>query len=76
MKYLRCRSLSMSDGKVVGARTLENSQTAVKQLADVPGTVLPHQLDVTDSDSIAQLAQWVEQTFGRLDILINNASIL
>jgi NAD(P)-dependent dehydrogenase (short-subunit alcohol dehydrogenase family) len=38
--------------------------------------ILPRPLDVTDPDSIAYLAGAVEQQFGRLDVLINNAGIL
>ncbi|XP_054779520.1 (+)-neomenthol dehydrogenase-like [Prosopis cineraria] len=35
-----------------------------------------HQLDVTDSASIASLVDFVRIQFGRLDILVNNAAIL
>lgn len=34
-----------------------------------------HLLDVTDTASIEKTKQYVEETFGRLDILINNAAI-
>lgn len=34
-----------------------------------------HQLDVSDADSVAELAKYVTETFGKLDILINNAGI-
>ncbi|MRH92971.1 SDR family NAD(P)-dependent oxidoreductase [Nocardia sp. SYP-A9097] len=32
-------------------------------------------LDVTDEDSIARAAEWIDSEFGSLDILINNAAI-
>jgi NAD(P)-dependent dehydrogenase (short-subunit alcohol dehydrogenase family) len=35
-----------------------------------------HQLDVTDEQSISDLAEYVEDTCGRLDVLINNAGIM
>ncbi|KAL9234455.1 hypothetical protein vseg_009326 [Gypsophila vaccaria] len=35
-----------------------------------------HQLDVTDSSSVASLADFVKAKFGKLDILVNNAGIL
>jgi NAD(P)-dependent dehydrogenase (short-subunit alcohol dehydrogenase family) len=35
----------------------------------------PLQLDVTDADSVAQAARWVNDRHGRLDVLVNNAAI-
>ncbi|TYJ15935.1 hypothetical protein E1A91_A10G216300v1 [Gossypium mustelinum] len=35
-----------------------------------------HQLDITDPESIASLADFVKKQFGKLDILVNNAGIL
>ncbi|KAH1045933.1 hypothetical protein J1N35_036717 [Gossypium stocksii] len=35
-----------------------------------------HQLDVTDPESIASLADFVKKQFGKLDILVNNARVL
>ncbi|GMH00532.1 hypothetical protein Nepgr_002371 [Nepenthes gracilis] len=34
-----------------------------------------HQLDVTDSESIASLVDFIKSKFGKLDILVNNAAI-
>ncbi|KAL9236158.1 hypothetical protein vseg_010859 [Gypsophila vaccaria] len=34
-----------------------------------------HQLEVTDSSSVATLANFVKAKFGKLDILVNNAGI-
>ncbi|KAI7988778.1 (+)-neomenthol dehydrogenase [Camellia lanceoleosa] len=34
-----------------------------------------HQLDVTDSASIASLADYIKNRFGKLDILVNNAGL-
>ena len=39
------------------------------------GSAHYHQLDVTSETSIEVLKQYVEETFGRLDVLINNAGI-
>ena len=33
-------------------------------------------LDVTDSKSVRQAADWIEKEYGRLDILVNNAGIV
>lgn len=61
---------------VLGARDLEKGEAAAVPLVDEGLQVLVRQLDVTNLHSIAQLATEVEQTFGRLDVLVNNAGIL
>jgi NAD(P)-dependent dehydrogenase (short-subunit alcohol dehydrogenase family) len=38
--------------------------------------VLPVQLDVTDQQSIDAVKRFVEERFGKLDVLVNNAAIL
>lgn len=61
---------------ILGSRDLEKGEAAAAKLADAGLQVLPRQLDVVDPDSIAQLTAQVEQAFGRLDVLVNNAGIL
>jgi NAD(P)-dependent dehydrogenase (short-subunit alcohol dehydrogenase family) len=41
----------------------------------IKGIVTPIQIDVTDDASVDAAAKHVEETYGRLDILINNAGI-
>lgn len=61
---------------LLSARRPKDAEQAVADLVtDVPGTILPCRLDVTDADSIRDLARRVEEEFGRLDVLINNAAI-
>jgi NAD(P)-dependent dehydrogenase (short-subunit alcohol dehydrogenase family) len=57
---------------IMGTRSLEKGQAAMLER----GKIIPYQLDVTDSESISNLAKWVEQQFDYLDILVNNAGIL
>ncbi|MFK0256623.1 SDR family oxidoreductase [Streptomyces sp. NPDC090445] len=58
------------------ARRLEDAEQAVADLAPgVPGMLLPYRLDVTDADDVITLARNVEEEFGRLDVLVNNAAI-
>ena len=57
---------------LLASRNLERGQTAAKGVA---GDVHPIQLDVTDEASIRAAVAQVEQQFGRLDILVNNAAI-
>ena len=35
-----------------------------------------HQLDINDDQSILEIVSWVKKTYGKLDILVNNAAIL
>src|SRR5947209_4890755 len=61
---------------VLGSRDPAKGRRAAQEL-DPSGTrILPHQLDITDPASIAALAEWIRQTLGRADVLINNAAIL
>jgi NAD(P)-dependent dehydrogenase (short-subunit alcohol dehydrogenase family) len=61
---------------ILGSRDLQKGEAAAAELANEGLQVLPRQLDVTDFDSITRLAVQVEQEFGRLDVLVNNAGIL
>ncbi|MBW4465971.1 MAG: SDR family oxidoreductase [Pegethrix bostrychoides GSE-TBD4-15B] len=61
---------------VLGSRDLTKGQAAAELLSGEGLTVLPQALDVTDAQSIQQVADWVEQEFGYLNVLVNNAGIL
>ncbi|XP_015933919.1 (+)-neomenthol dehydrogenase [Arachis duranensis] len=64
---------------VLTARDEKRGYEAVEKLRRECGfsneLVIFHQLDVTDSSSIASLVKFVKFQFGRLDILVNNAGI-
>jgi NAD(P)-dependent dehydrogenase (short-subunit alcohol dehydrogenase family) len=57
---------------VLGSRDPARGEAAAARLA-LDG-VVPLQLDVADDASVAQLAREVEERFGRLDVLVNNAA--
>ena len=57
---------------LLASRNMERGKAAAQ---DISGNVHPIQLDVTDDASIAAAVDHVEQQFGRLDILVNNAAI-
>ncbi|PRX10915.1 UNVERIFIED_ORG: NAD(P)-dependent dehydrogenase (short-subunit alcohol dehydrogenase family) [Martelella mediterranea] len=57
---------------LLASRNLDRGKAAAQT---IDGDVHPIQLDVTDEASIRAAAAQVEQQFGRLDILINNAAI-
>ena len=71
-----CRQLAERGNKVIlTARNSPAGQAATAELQALGLDVLLHQLDVTDGDSVAQLAHTLDQDGGRLDILVNNAGI-
>jgi NAD(P)-dependent dehydrogenase (short-subunit alcohol dehydrogenase family) len=68
-----CRQLAERGVRVVmGSRDAEQGGAAAVGL---PDGVVVHQLDVADPESVERLATSVEEEFGRLDILVNNAAI-
>jgi NAD(P)-dependent dehydrogenase (short-subunit alcohol dehydrogenase family) len=61
---------------ILSARDFIKGQVAAKQLANRGLDVLFYQLDVSNQSNISRIARQIEQQFGRLDILVNNAAIL
>jgi NAD(P)-dependent dehydrogenase (short-subunit alcohol dehydrogenase family) len=61
---------------IFAARNMHEGRPLVNKLREQWKTAWYHQLDVTDEQSISDLAEYVEETCGRLDVLINNAAIL
>jgi NAD(P)-dependent dehydrogenase (short-subunit alcohol dehydrogenase family) len=63
---------------IIGSRNVKNGTKAVEQLLATPGrygTVSSVQIDVTDQASITKAASEIEERFGRVDVLVNNAGI-
>ena len=58
---------------LLGARDLDKGLHAARKLASAPGEVIAVQLDVTRQEQVDTLARWIEVTYGRLDVLVNNA---
>ena len=72
-----CRQLAGRGIHVIlTSRDAERGRTAFAQLQAEAADVRYHQLDVTCSESIDRFNQFVEQEYGRLDILINNAGVM
>jgi NAD(P)-dependent dehydrogenase (short-subunit alcohol dehydrogenase family) len=72
-----CRQLANRGAQVVlTARKAEAGQEAVEKLAAQKLTVRFHPLDVTSSESAENLRDFLERTFGHVDVLINNAGII
>ena len=74
------RQLAMKKIQVVlTSRNSANGEAALKRLTRDDGgikKVVSMQLDVSNQVSVENLSNEVEKTFGRLDILVNNAAIL
>lgn len=60
---------------VVTSRTEYAAERAADQLADDGLSVSAHQLDITDPASVVRAMADTGFTFGRLDVLINNAGV-
>src|SRR5215208_5587419 len=62
---------------ILTSRNSDNGEAAVRKLArDGVKKVVAMELDVSNQVSVDSLLDEVEKTFGRLDILVNNAAIL
>ena len=62
---------------ILTSRNSANGEVAVRKLArDGVKKVVAMELDVSNQVSVDNLLDKVERTFGRLDILVNNAAIL
>ena len=72
-----CRQLAARGARVVlTARKPAAGAAAMKKLAAQKLAAEFHPLDVTDADSIAALRDFLRDTYGRVDVLINNAGII
>jgi NAD(P)-dependent dehydrogenase (short-subunit alcohol dehydrogenase family) len=61
---------------LLGSRDVERGELAVKELVAEGLDVVGVQLEVTDEASVRAAAERVEMSYGRLDVLINNAAII
>jgi NAD(P)-dependent dehydrogenase (short-subunit alcohol dehydrogenase family) len=60
---------------LLAARDPHRREEAAAALRSVGGDVHPVGLDVTDPTTIRAAAKYVDERFGRLDVLVNNAGI-
>jgi NAD(P)-dependent dehydrogenase (short-subunit alcohol dehydrogenase family) len=72
-----CRQLTAREARVVlTARKRTAGEAAVKKLAGGKRAAAFHPLDVTDGKSIEHLSEFLKETYGHIDVLINNAGII
>jgi NADP-dependent 3-hydroxy acid dehydrogenase YdfG len=61
---------------VLGARRAERIQALADELTGRGGKVLAVPTDVTDRDQVQRLVDLAVQTYGRIDVMINNAGLM
>src|SRR6266702_5660771 len=72
-----CRQIAKRGMKVVlAARDEARGRTAAQRLRGEGLEVDPVRLDVADDQSVRQFAEFVRKTYGRVDVLVNNAGIM
>jgi NAD(P)-dependent dehydrogenase (short-subunit alcohol dehydrogenase family) len=68
-----CRQLdTLGYNVIMGSRDIEKGVSAAGSISE---KVIVKQLDVTNEESIQQLFEYVNNEYGNLDVLINNAGI-
>src|SRR6516225_8713369 len=72
-----CRQLALLGFAVVlGSRDLRRGELAAKELDPEGSRIVACQLEVDNSVSVASMAEWVKNQYGRTDVLVNNASTM
>jgi NADP-dependent 3-hydroxy acid dehydrogenase YdfG len=61
---------------VLGARRFDRIQALAEELNGKGGKALAVQTDVTDVDQVKALVDAAVQTYGRIDVMINNAGLM
>ena len=70
------RRLARRGGTVVlGSRDPSKGEAAAREIEGEARGVLARSLDVTEQSSIDALAEELEDVYGRIDVLVNNAAI-
>ena len=66
---------AVGDTVVLGTRDLAAGSAAARPIVAAGGDVLVRRIDVTDPASLEAVAEELADSFGRVDILVNNAAI-
>lgn len=74
--YAWCKKLNNEGYEVIlTARTVDKATEAARTLNAEGSHVHPYALDVTNEQELNQLAVWIQNQFGKLDLIINNAGV-
>lgn len=60
---------------VLVGRSSDHLNNAVRQINEAGGKAAAFKADIADEDSVSRLCESVHETYGRIDVLINNAGI-
>jgi NAD(P)-dependent dehydrogenase (short-subunit alcohol dehydrogenase family) len=72
-----CRQLAQLGHIVIlSARDVTKGEIAAKQLIERGLDVIFYELDVSNQSHMSRIEHQIEQSFGRLDVLVNSAAIL
>ncbi|MGE5375132.1 MAG: SDR family oxidoreductase [Bacteroidota bacterium] len=74
LALLECRTILTSRDAIKGQLTTNELKKEIG--AELAGDLVFHQLDVTDTDSIKRLYNFITDKYEAADILINNAAVL
>jgi NADP-dependent 3-hydroxy acid dehydrogenase YdfG len=61
---------------VLGARRTDRLEELIRRIAGAGGDAVCRQTDVTRRDDLTALVSTAQQSYGRLDVLINNAGVM
>jgi len=61
---------------VIGARRTDRLIELTESLQSADGIVRYRELDITSSEDVAAFARFALDTFGRIDVLVNNAGVM
>lgn len=70
-----CRQLAaLGYAVVLGSRDLRCAESAAKEIDADGERVTPAHIEVDNSVNVGQLATWIQQRYGRVDAIVNNAA--
>ena len=61
---------------VLGARRMDRLEQLAADIREQGGRVAYQQLDVTELDQVQAIVQFARDTFGRVDVIVNNAGVM
>jgi len=70
-----CRQLAaLGYAVVLGSRDQRQAEVAAKEIDPEGERVTPARVEVDNSVNVTQLGEWIRERYGRLDVIVNNAS--
>lgn len=71
------KELATNGVNVIGlARRYDKVEAIAKSIGNTSGKVYARKCDVSDLESVKEAFKWIEEEFGSINILVNNAAVL